>query len=145
MKILRLLRNNVAIWFLLCIICIAGGAYPGSEVVLNISGPLIDAATTFRFQVTNGGIERISVTAPFANDTRLFVLFPNGKKQSYGNWKEGLLPIDIEPGKTHSWEIDISEHLRYPKKGYCTIWFTVGNAQSNKLKVPAVASKRRAQ
>lgn len=104
---------------------------PGLEATIGI--PLAGNRTTFRFQIANNGREVVPVNYPFANETTLFQTSPDGKTQSYGIWKENLLPIMLQPGTSQSWDIDINPLVKFPEKGKYMVWFEVGKVESNRI------------
>lgn len=96
--------------------------------------------TTFRFIVRNTGDSPTGVNDPFVDSTRLWVIYPDGKKVDFGGWKEGLIPRKLDGGKERSWTIDLQDRnraeltqLNLKQKGQYTIYFSVGNIESNKV------------
>src|SRR5262249_49500834 len=84
----------------------AANASPGPEpgLVASIGVPLTGSKTTFRFEVANRAKGALAVDSPFANTTRLLVTPPDGKTRELFKWKEGLVPVELKPGESQSWD-----------------------------------------
>ena len=96
--------------------------------------PLSGEKTLLRFIVQNRGDKPAVVYGPFANQTRLVVVHPNGEKKEHFNWKEMERPPDpLAPGKSLQWDVDIAPWVEMKEKGTYTVSFTVNGTSSDQL------------
>jgi hypothetical protein len=106
---------------------------PIKKITPVLTVPTSGSKTTFRFIVRNEGGKPATVDGPFANQTRLLVQFPDGKKKEVFNWKEGARPETLQPGKLVQWDVDITNHVEMKDSGWYRISFSVNGTESNQI------------
>jgi len=105
------------------------------KITVTLGIPTTGDKLTFRFHVRNDGDKAIHVFGPFYNETRLIVIYPDGKKDELCTWKsmsDAPAP-NLQPGKTIQSDVDITKWLTMKDTGSYKVSFTVNGTQSNQI------------
>jgi hypothetical protein len=108
---------------------------PKEKITPILGIPSTGEKLTFRFVVQNDGDMPTHVYDPFYNETRLVVIFPDGKKKEICTWKEmsSAPGPNLQPGKTVQWDVDISQWLQMKDPGWYRVSFRVNGIESNQV------------
>lgn len=131
------MKQAMQLVIVLCVVSVALAAKPEpakENLQPMIVIPLLGDKTLLRFIVHNRGDTSDIVYDPFANNTRLVIVHPNGEKKEHGIWREMERPPEpLAPGKSVAWDVDIAQWVKMKEQGTYTVSFTVNGIPSDQL------------